>query len=285
MTTFFMAVALSLGAHSAAAGKEARTSAGLRLHGAARDTDRADQDVQQHSLIVQSPQIQHQLIVCNAYAAPNALNIIMVRTRRSLTEQQPLGYKQCRDFSLPLEEGDQLDFKAGELFVGSFYATGLPKSSASLLLIPHRRTAHSVGLSFESHAFSETQSPQIAVIDAYRGADMKADGVKIIQNLPASGEKAAPSRVEEDLRFNSVVAVNPGSYQIALAGTGSETIPLNAASASKHVIMRLGVDGAAKGNRYPQELIVFPNGAARAACFGAAWALVASVFFAHSGMF
>lgn len=287
MTGYSIPCAVVLGAimafSKAASASEQRTYAGLSLHGTARSAEATSQDVRGRSMIVQSdPQVMHQLIVCNAYASPNSLSIVMVRTRHSITDQQPLAYKQCKEFSLPLEEGDQLDFKAGELFVGSFYSTGLPKSAASLLLIPHRRSAHSVGLSFESHAFTEAHSPQIAVIDAFKGAKDKVETVKISQNLPASSAKAAPTRIEEDLKFNSVVAVNPGSYEISLAGTGG-IFPLKADGASKHVIMRLGADGdLAKGNRYPQELVVFPNGAVRAACFSASL-LIASVLAALSG--
>lgn len=219
-----------------------------------------------HKLQVPQVAVQQQLVICNAYASPKALEIVHVRARQTLTQGKPLAYKQCKDFTVPLEEGDQIDFKAGALDVGTFYATGLPKSSGSLLLIPNRRSPQAVGVSFQSHAFVEMHSPQIAVIDAYHGNIKNQAEVKIIQNAaPTSGDKAEQARVEEELNFNSVVAVNPGKYEISLTGTGGDqatTVPLNAADSAKYVVMRLGNDDAKSGS-YPEELIVFPNSAAR----------------------
>jgi len=223
------------------------------------------QSTQRHSIKVQAPTVEHTLVICNAYASPKPLEILQVRGRASLTQGNPLGYKKCQDFTVPLQEGDQLDFKAGGLDVGTFYATGLPKSPTSLLLIPHRRTAHSVGLSFESHAFAEVKSPQIAVIDAYRGkSSSQSSKVKIIETLPESTEKdAEKAKIEEELNFNSVVAVNPGQYEVSLSGTGGDNatvFPLNAIGASKFVVMRLGVeDESSHVGHYPLELIVYPN--------------------------
>merc|ERR1719247_1475167 len=121
-----------------------------------------------------------------------------------LTDSAALRYKECREFNTELSEGDQLDFKAGNLDVGTFYATGMPKSSSSLLLIPHRRDSRSVAISFESHAFADLQSPQIAVVDAYKGKG--EGGVKIMDLVPQDTQTPA---VEEMLKFSSVVAVNP----------------------------------------------------------------------------
>jgi len=238
--------------------------AALRLHGNGHGG-------QQHrSVLVHAQKVDQKLVICNGYASPKALEIMQVRTRESLTQGKPLAYKQCKDFSLPLEEGDQLDFKSGGLDVGTFYATGLPKSAASLLLIPHRRSPHSVGISFQSHAFADIKSPQIAVIDAYRGnSDKQTAAVKIIEDMPASNDPTADKEeaMEEELNFNSVVSVNPGKYQISLTSTGGDkptTIALNAADASKYVVMRLGVEGeGGSGGHYPQELVVFPNSASR----------------------
>merc|ERR1711924_173029 len=110
-------------------------------------------------------EVKQQLVICNAYTSKKGLDVIQVRTMDRLTGTSPLAYKQCREYELPLQEGDQIDFKAGELDVGTFYATGLPKSSASLLLVPHRREPNSASISFESHAFADMKSPQIAVVD------------------------------------------------------------------------------------------------------------------------
>lgn len=217
------------------------------------------------TLLTQTPQVEHELVICNAYASPKALEIVQVRNHESLTQGAPLAYKQCKDFNVPLQEGDQLDFKAGSLDVGTFYATGLPRSPTSLLLVPHRRSPHSVGVSFESHAFADLRNPQIAVIDAYRGKNGRDGKVTIVENS-AKPEDKGEALIEEELKFNSVVAVNPGNYKISLSSTGSHptSVPLNAAGASKYVVMRLGVEGeGTHAGSYPLELIVYPNAAAQ----------------------
>lgn len=221
-------------------------------------------------LLARTPQVEQHLVICNAYASPKALNIVHVRTLKSLTDKDPLHYKQCKEFTAPLQEGDQLDFKAGNLDVGTFYATGLPKSSASLLLVPRRRNAHAVGMKFESHAFAELTSPQIAVIDASVSSSAKmSDLVKITESVATNGDnsKAETPAVEEELAFNSVVAVNPGKYEISLASSSkgkASAAPLNALGSTKYVVMRIGgEDGGSEGKPYPEELIVYqPNHAA-----------------------
>lgn len=230
----------------------------------------------QQSLLVHKPEVDQHLVICNAYAAPYPLSIVRVGVNEELTRDGPLSYKQCREFLLDLKEGDQLDFKAGDLDVGTFYATGLPKSSASLLLIPHRRDS-SKSVSFESHAFTDLASPQIAVIDAYRGD--KKSAMKIIEGPTGEGETGnTAQRVEEDLRYNSVVAVNPGKYEIklsAIGGTDESVMPLLAQSNAKYVVMRTGGETNNKtGYSYPQELIVFPNGASPMAPLSMAFAML-----------
>lgn len=206
------------------------------------------------------PDFEQNLIICNAYASKHPLDIFHVRTLDRLTTTDPIPYKDCREFNMPLGEGDQLDFKAGNLDVGTFYATGLPRASSSLLLIPHRRDGRSAAISFESHAFTDLQSPQIAVVDAYKGSS--AGTVKMM-DLP-EGSKSEP--VEEVLKFSSVVAVNPGSYKVALTrGTSNssstnEDVPLLVEEKAKYVVMRVGMEPSASiGGHYPQELVVYPR--------------------------
>jgi len=242
----------------------------LRQHSSSQQADAHVQDARKElhhrSLLAQTPEVQQQLVVCNAYTSPKALEIVQVRTRQSLTAGHPLAYKQCKEFSLYLEEGDQLDFKVGSLDVGTFHATGLPKSAASLLLIPQRRSPHAVGVSFKSHAFSKVQNPQIAVIDAYDGKrDQNFEGVKIIESFGEKTDKTQ-EQLEEELKYNSIVAVNPGRYLVSLTGAGRSGIALNAQNAAKYVVMRIGIEGeGAQSGHFPQELMVFPSGAFRKA--------------------
>jgi len=240
------------------------------------------QAAEHKTMLVSTAEVTDQeLVICNAYASQHPLDVVSVRTRKSLTNGVPLAYKQCKDFTIPLQEGDQLDFKAGNLDVGTFYATGLPTTSASLLLIPHRRSPHAVGVSFESHAFANLKNPQIAVIDAYRSKGKNDGAVKIIEAAIEPKSKDT-HRVEENLKFNSVVAVNPGNYDISLTGSGgavASTVPLHAHGASKYVVMRLGVeDDDAKSGKYPQELVVFPNSAPRLAGLSVSLLMAALAF-------
>merc|ERR1719262_348087 len=73
-------------------------------------------------------------------------------------------------------------------------------------------------------------------------------------------EQAKTARAE-DLRYDSVVAVNPGMYQCLLEGTdGSNTAKSNlvALNRESYVILRVGVEAQA-GQAYPQELVVYPK--------------------------
>lgn len=240
-------------------------SSGLRLHGNTHESAQPQQGGHQRSItkLTQAVEVEHQLVVCNAYASAKPLSIVLVRTGQKLTQDKPMKYKQCEDLTVPLNEGDQLDFKAGALEIGTFFATGLPKTSTSLLLVPHRKSPHSVGVTFESHAFADVKSPQIAVIDAYHGkSGNQAGAVRLVENMAQS---APQTPTEEDLKFNSVVAVNPGRYDVSITGNVA-SLPLNAVGADKYVIMRLGneVEGT-EGVQFPQELVVFPNRAVQLA--------------------
>jgi len=247
------------------------------LLGVAADTDRHNVTPKRKN------EIEQHLIICNAYASPVSLDIFHVEGSIDvypsnayaspvdrITGSRPLEYKECRDFEMPLEEGDQLDFRAGKLDVGTFYATGLPTSTASLLLIPQRRDSHSKSMRFESHAFANLQSPQIAVVDAYTG-NSQTD-VSIGEVLPA-GSTSEP--IVEMLKFSSVVAVNPGNYKVASTGSlGQQLVPvakmLLAQNQAKYVVMRVGLESVSGSvASYPQELVVFSRSGALRLGFGA----------------
>lgn len=214
------------------------------------------------SRISGAPLVDQHLVICNAYASDSPLEILHVDQQRPLTSDRALNYKECREFTLPLMEGDRLDFKAGGHNVGTFHATSMPKAAASLLLVPRGRDRFTRSLAFESHAFADLKNPQIAVVDAFRG---NATGsLHIKENLKAA---APPGRaaMEEALRFNSVVAVAAGDYHVGLAETESSgaltALPLRASPRAKCVVMRVG-GGYHQGVAFPQELVVFSNWAA-----------------------
>merc|ERR1719329_2011537 len=121
-------------------------------------------------------------------------------------------YKGCEDFDAPLKSGDKLEFKVGETTAGTFSVGELPANDAVLLLVIHRHDTLSTAVSFESHMYSNLANAQVAVLDAYRG---KARSTPKIVQFGAS-----PSNItsHEDLRYDSVIAVNKGIYGVVLQG-------------------------------------------------------------------
>merc|ERR1719161_627561 len=100
----------------------------------------------------------------------------------------------------------------------------------------HRHDTLSTAVSFESHVFANLLNAQIAVIDTYKGAEKAS-----LKIQDASTSKTAR---EEDLRYDSVVAVNPGDYEVTLVGSEGKRInkaSLIALNRESYVVMRVGV--------------------------------------------
>jgi len=231
-----------------------------------------------------TPLVDQHLTICNAYPSSSALDVLHVDQQVLLTQSQAIKYKECREFTFPLMEGDRLDFTAGGLDVGTFHATSMPKTSASLLLIPRRRDASSRSLAFESHAFANLKSPQIAVIDAFRGN--KTGLVHIKESPKHEGKPSRKASLVEALRFSSVVAVAPGEYDLSLAGDESNSnitaLPLRVSPHAKCVVMRVG-GGFHQGVAFPQELVIFSNWATSS--LRSAWLPVVTAFLFLASLF
>lgn len=212
--------------------------------------------------------IEHELLICNAYASRKPLAVYRLSESRYLTGDVPIAYKECRNFPLHLQEGEGFEFQAGELKVGTFSTTGLPTSSTTLLLVPMRRSLLGLSAKFASHAFVGGKSAQVAVVDAFRTADGAGkDGAVKIADRGGDGEGAAGRKREEDLHFDSVVALGPGRYELAMTGGSSHSeaeVPMQTSGSSRHVVMRVGMDSDNRtdAESYPQELVVFPRVAA-----------------------
>merc|ERR1719399_2838665 len=157
---------------------------------------------------VRSLEFNHRLRVCNAY--PYAAPLDLYNGKKMLT-QSPMPYKACQDFTAPIKAGDKLEFRVGDSTAGTFSVSDLPENDAVLLLMIHRHDTLSTAVSFESHVFANLLNAQVAVIDTYKGS------VKSTLKIQDTG-KAKTSR-QEDLRYDSVVAVNPGEYEVELVGT------------------------------------------------------------------
>jgi len=228
---------------------------------------------------VKALQFKHRLRVCNAYPYSAALDVFR-GSNEKLTEDTPMHYKTCKDFVAPLISGDKLEFKVGDASAGSFSVSDLPNNDAVLLLVIYRHDTLSTAVSFESHVFAKLENAQVAIIDTYKGA------AKSSVNIMDVSPKGKTSR-SEDLRYDSVVAINPGLYGVHLKGSDgkdnakSQLVALNHES---YVIIRTGVE-AQQGPAYPQELLVYPNSDAAALKSSASGlakisaALVAVLFF------
>lgn len=201
---------------------------------------------------VKALEFKHRLRVCNAYPYAAALDII--RGKGEKLTDMPMHYRTCKDFLAPLQSGDKLEFKVGDASAGTFAVSDLPNNDAILLLVIHRHDTLSTAVSFESHVFANLLNAQVAIIDTYKGV---AKGVPKIMDAAGKGQK---SRTEE-LRYDSVVAINPGLYEVELVDTNgtakakSELVALNHES---YVVIRTGVE-AQQGPAYPQELLVYPQ--------------------------
>merc|ERR1719146_290593 len=193
---------------------------------------------------VQALEFKHRLRVCNAYPYAAALDVFRGKSEK-MTGDSPMPYKACKEFTSPLKAGDKLEFKVGDASAGTFSVSDLPNNDAVLLLVIHRHDTLSTAVSFQSHVFANLLNAQVAVIDTYKG------------RRHSQAEVSDGGKHEEKLKYNSVVALNPGEYKVDLAGTQVST-NLVALNRESYVVIRTGVE-AQQGPSYEQDLIVYPS--------------------------
>eukprot|EP00747_Dinoflagellata_sp_TGD_P066049 gnl/TRDRNA2_/TRDRNA2_154628_c0_seq6.p1 gnl/TRDRNA2_/TRDRNA2_154628_c0~~gnl/TRDRNA2_/TRDRNA2_154628_c0_seq6.p1 ORF type:complete len:272 (-),score=88.06 gnl/TRDRNA2_/TRDRNA2_154628_c0_seq6:22-837(-) len=230
---------------------------------------------------VRALEFNYRLRVCNAYPLDTPLEVFHGKER--LTGDDNMPYKSCRDFSTPLKSGDKLEFKAGEAAAGTFSVADLPQNDAVLMIVVNRHDVVSTAMSFASHVFANSEKAQVAVLDAYKGKTKSTPQIEE-QDQPAKKDKDGkplppPPKHKEMLRYDSVVAVDQGLYEVELAGDDDKQIKgkadLVALNKESYVVLRTGVE-AKSGQLYPEDVIVFPqsdpakipkSGAAHAALF------------------
>merc|ERR1719355_266438 len=164
---------------------------------------------------VKALEFKHRLRVCNAYPYSAALDLYRGRSEK-LTKDGPMPYKSCKDFASPLKAGDKLEFKVGDANAGTFSVSDLPNNDATLLLVIYRHDTLSTAVSFESHVFANLLNAQLAVLDTYKGSENSK------MKIQDAGDSKT-SRMEE-LRYDSVVAVNPGKYACVLEGSDGKQV-------------------------------------------------------------
>lgn len=196
---------------------------------------------------------KYRLRVCNAY--PYAAPMDVYKGASEKLTVAPMPYKACSDFDTPLQSGDKLRFKVGDANAGTFSISDLPNNDALLLLVIHRHDTLTNAVSFESHVFASLVNAQVVIIDTYKG---NARATPRIQD-EAGGDQAR----SEPLRYNSVVAVNPGKYEVVLDLPDNSSVQtakseLVAVNRESYVVLRTGVE-AQEGESFPEELVIFPK--------------------------
>jgi len=211
------------------------------------------------------------LRICNAYPYSYPMDIYLGKNKLS---ESSMPYKSCGEFHPDLKAGDKLDFKVRDSSAGSFSVSELPQNDAVLVLVIYRHDTLSTAVSFESHVFANLLNAQVAVLDAFKG---KSEAIPRIQDIKQQQE--GEEHRSEELRFDSVVAVNQGLYEVVLqnmAGEKKARHQLVALNRESYLVVRCGVQ-AQQGQAYPEELMVFPESDPRALGGAAKTSLLAAV--------
>lgn len=191
-----------------------------------------------------------QVRVCNAYSQLGAADVRHVQSRSAASGGgQSLQYKSCRDFRFSIEVGDKIEFAVGDAVLGVFVVTELPQSGCMLLLVVQRHPSDTFTAMFESHAFADVHSAQLAVIDAYGGETIS------VLALKSQGR----GRASRDLRFGSVLRLSPGRYKVELARRDEEPIStgdFEARDGETYIVFRVG---AKHSPGFPEAIVVFPS--------------------------
>eukprot|EP00929_Paragymnodinium_shiwhaense_P108859 TRINITY_DN75202_c0_g1_i1.p1 TRINITY_DN75202_c0_g1~~TRINITY_DN75202_c0_g1_i1.p1 ORF type:complete len:281 (-),score=91.82 TRINITY_DN75202_c0_g1_i1:98-940(-) len=203
------------------------------------------------------------LRVCNAYPSDSGLSVSLGKDKLS---SSALPYKECQEYTTPLKSGDMVNFQVGDSTAGTFTISDLPARDATLMMIIHRHDTWSTSVAFESHVFANTDGPQVAVIDTYKG---KKNGELHIKETKVHKDKdnhITKQVNDELLRFSSVVVVNPGIYELdMLDQVENATAPAKSSAANfvalpkqSYAIIRVGVEDE-EGSAFPEEIMVFPH--------------------------
>jgi len=178
------------------------------------------------------------LRICNAYTGGEPFDVY----RNEVEIHKSLEYKACFESTDDLRSGDRVNFKVKGLSTGSFTIDQLPTEDAVLMLVIKRRDMASLATSFASHVFANLQSPQVAIMDAYKGKDNT-----VVQLKNEEDNKLA------SVSYDSVVAIDEGSYQAKLKDNKKE-YGFEAVQRECYTVLRLGMDG-----KNPADLVVFPT--------------------------
>jgi len=222
-------------------------------------------------------QFKQVLRVCNAYPYEEGIEVFIGKEKLT---SSPLGYKDCDDYTPPLSSGDKVDFKIDGSTAGTFTISELPAGDAVLMMVIYRHDTLSSAVAFESHVFANVPNAQIAVLDTYKGSKKTRDHTEIhVRDVPKKDKDGHAAAVRSEmLRFNNVVAVSSGQYEVELFDTEAHSTKtkseLVALPKTAYCVIRVGV-ASEEGKQFPPEIIVFPHSDKTA--LGAAAPLTASL--------
>eukprot|EP00931_Biecheleriopsis_adriatica_P105081 TRINITY_DN79676_c0_g1_i1.p1 TRINITY_DN79676_c0_g1~~TRINITY_DN79676_c0_g1_i1.p1 ORF type:complete len:320 (+),score=103.41 TRINITY_DN79676_c0_g1_i1:85-960(+) len=201
--------------------------------------------------------VNQKLRICNAF--PSESNFDVYHNKEML--RKDLTYKSCFESTGELHQGDLINLKVQGLAAGSFTVDELPKTDATLVLVVMKKDTSSMATTFVSHVFASLRKPQVALLDAFKAEDEVQTNVTV----ESTDEKTAERELEEEphspesVSFNSVMAIEPGSYKIRIDGSdGGESIEKRFITESDEAYTAIRV--GAQSKTWPQELIIFPEG-------------------------
>lgn len=223
---------------------------------------------------------EQSLRVCNAYTTDQPVHVYRANIGR--ITGKGLMYKECRDFVVDLREDEELEFKDPHRPLGVFTATGIPEKPSQLLLVAHRRGPGSNAMAFQSHMFlEESDTPQVAVIDAYRGplqANVLISDIQQDDKLAGKNEgKVSLIERAETLTYANVFNIGEGLYNVSLTdpkGTRFDTREVALTGQRTFALLRVG-NGVQNGE-FGQDLVVYGATAARSVLVALAASLLAT---------
>eukprot|EP00933_Yihiella_yeosuensis_P019174 TRINITY_DN15550_c0_g2_i1.p1 TRINITY_DN15550_c0_g2~~TRINITY_DN15550_c0_g2_i1.p1 ORF type:complete len:267 (+),score=63.68 TRINITY_DN15550_c0_g2_i1:87-887(+) len=207
-------------------------------------------ELQNEVSFVSELKFTQKLRICNGFPSQGALQLFIGKTE--MQGKYPLRYKECRDYTDTIREGDRIEFKSGVIDVGAFTLSDLPDHDAILLLVIYQRDGRAAA--FKSHTFAPTRQAQVAVLDAYDGATY---GEPVVMDLDGSKIKR-----RQALMYDTAMAISQGSYEVALRTRQSASeakTPFNVLEGEAYVVLRTGSQGS-----YDQDVVVFPKSVAPA---------------------
>merc|ERR1719375_765457 len=189
--------------------------------------------------------------ICNAY--PYATELDVYQGNAKLMDG-PLPYKTCQDVEQLLGRGQRITARDGERIKGSFKVTGSKVESPAMLLLVMRPggESHPNRLTFTSHAFSQQNNAQVAVLDVFGGRTAH----RPLQIRDRTNGRPASS---ENLAYNSVLNLLDGDYDCLLGGSQKGPVKLRVREHENYVVLRVGTQDGKPHSGHDEELIVFPQ--------------------------